>query len=62
MRMGRKTALLATVTVTEATIRSAPKTAAVVAKAHATWLSPPTSDWAARPASSGPVHPKPASR
>lgn len=62
MRTGRIASLLTSDTATEAATRRATKTTAAVAKPSVACAEPMTKAWAARPASRGPVHPKPASR
>ena len=62
IRIGRSTSVVAVATVTEAATSRVAKTTATVANAQMVWVVFTVRDWAARPASKGPVHPKPASR
>ena len=62
MRTGCSISALTVDTTVEAVTSKTAKTSAVVVKAHVVCVAPMVRVWAARPASSGPVHPNPASR
>lgn len=62
IRTGRNASELTEDTTTDAVMSRAMNTIAAVAKPATVWVAPTMRVWAARPASSGPVHPNPASR
>ena len=62
MRIGASVVALTVDTAIDAASKSATNISAVVVIAAAVAVPPSVKVWAARPASSGPVHPKPASR
>jgi hypothetical protein len=62
IRAGCSVSALTVDTTIEAVTSRTAKTSAVVVKAQAVCVAPMVRVWAARPASSGPVHPNPASK